>query len=258
MPNGGKITLRIENTDLDETYASMNQASKPGPYLSISVNDTGMGIPPNIRDRIFEPFFTTKDIGKGTGLGLSTSLGIIQSHGGFINVLSDVGRGSTFKLYIPANTGEAVAAPAASKRAGLPRGHNELILVVDDEQPILNVAKSTLERFGYRVAVATNGAAAVSIYALQRESIAVVVTDMAMPIMDGPAMAVALKAINPDVKIIGSSGMDAGSGLSAAAIAGVSEFIPKPYSAETLLRAIARAIGHTDGTQKPADRGAAP
>jgi PAS domain S-box-containing protein len=251
MPNGGKITLRLQNTVVDETYSSMNHGSKPGPYLSISVTDTGSGIPPNIRDRIFEPFFTTKDIGKGTGLGLSTSLGIVQSHGGFINVSSDMGKGSTFKIYIPANAATAVVAPPAVKPPGLPRGHNELILVVDDEQPILNVAKSTLERFGYRVVVATNGAAAVSTYALQRDSIAVVVTDMAMPIMDGPAMAVALKAINPDVKIIGSSGMDGGSGLSAAANVGVSEFIPKPYSAETLLRAIARAVGGPDNPQAP-------
>jgi two-component system cell cycle sensor histidine kinase/response regulator CckA len=241
MPNGGKITLRLENTVLDETYSSMNHGSKPGSYLAISVTDTGMGIPAQIRDRIFEPFFTTKDIGKGTGLGLSTSLGIVQSHGGFINVISDVGKGSTFRIFLPANAVSATPAPVAPKAAGLPRGHNELILVVDDEQPILNVAKSTLERFGYRVVVATNGAAAVSTYALQRESIAVVVTDMAMPIMDGPAMAVALKAINPDVKIIGSSGMD-GAGMTAAANVGVKEFIPKPYSAETLLKAIARAI----------------
>jgi PAS domain S-box-containing protein len=252
MPNGGKITLRFENTVLDETFCAMNQGSKPGAYLAISVTDTGTGIAPNIRDRIFEPFFTTKDIGKGTGLGLSTSLGIIQSHGGFINVSSEVGRGSTFRIYVPANAASVVEEPAvAAKRPGLPRGHNELILVVDDEQPILNVAKSTLERFGYRVVVAANGAAAVSIYALQRDSIAVVVTDMAMPIMDGPAMAVALKAINPDVRIIGSSGMDGGSGLSAAANAGVSEFIPKPYSAETLLMAIARAIGNGDGALRP-------
>jgi len=258
MPNGGKITLRIENTVLDETYCVMNHGSKPGSHLAISVADTGTGIAPSIRDRIFEPFFTTKDIGKGTGLGLSTSLGIIQSHGGFINVSSDVGRGSTFRIYLPANAASATQEPAAAKRPGLPRGHNELILVVDDEQPILNVAKSTLERFGYRVVVAANGAAAVSIYALQRDSIAVVVTDMAMPIMDGPAMAVALKAINPDVRIIGSSGMDGGSGLSAAANAGVSEFIPKPYSAETLLKAIARAIGNGEEAQRPGEAAGLP
>jgi two-component system, cell cycle sensor histidine kinase and response regulator CckA len=258
LPNGGKIVLKIENTVLDETYASMNQGSKPGPYLVISVTDNGTGMPPNVRERIFEPFFTTKDIGKGTGLGLSTSLGIIQSHGGFINVTSDMGKGSTFKIYIPANPVAAAAAPSAAKRAGPPRGHNELILIVDDEQPILNVAKSTLERFGYRAVVAMNGAAAVSIYALQRESIAVVVTDMAMPIMDGPAMAVALKAINPDVKIIGSSGMDGGGGLTAAANVGVKEFIPKPYSAETLLRAIARVLGNAEGEPERVKPGVVP
>ena len=247
MPNGGKITLRIENAVLDETYSSTNQGSKPGTYVAISVSDSGTGIPQAIRDRIFEPFFTTKEIGKGTGLGLSTSMGIVQSHGGFINVSSEIGRGSTFKIYLPANAAQKPSEPVAAKKPGLPRGHNELILIVDDEQPILNVAKSTLERFGYRVMVATNGAAAVSIYALQRESIAVVVTDMAMPIMDGPAMAVALKAINPDVKIIGSSGMDGGGGLTAAANVGVREFIPKPYSAETLLKAIARVIGADAG-----------
>ena len=116
------------------------------------------------------------------------------------------------------------------------------ILIVDDEEPILNVAKVTLERFGYRVMTATNGAAAVSTYALHREAIAVVVTDMAMPIMDGPAMVVALKSINPDVKIIGSSGLDGGGGLAAASKVGVAEFISKPYSAETILSAIARVV----------------
>jgi PAS domain S-box-containing protein len=242
MPNGGKITVQVDNAVLDETFASMNEGSKPGAHLVISVSDTGSGIQASLRDRIFEPFFTTKEIGKGTGLGLSTSLGIVRSHGGFINVSSDVGKGSTFKIYLPANAERQAAAPAAPKKAGLPRGHHELVMVVDDEQPILDVAKATLERFGYRVVVAANGAAAVSTYALQRDEIAVVLTDMAMPIMDGPAMAVALKAIKPDVKIIGSSGMGGG-GTPAAAHAGVTEFISKPYSAETLLRTIARVIG---------------
>jgi PAS domain S-box-containing protein len=246
MPNGGKITLEIENTVLDETFASMNPGSKPGPHLVISVSDTGSGIPNSIRDRIFEPFFTTKDIGKGTGLGLSTSLGIVQSHGGFINLQSEVGKGSTFKIFLPANIGTAAKDSVIAKKRGLPRGHNELILVVDDEEPILNVAKSTLERFGYRVAIAMNGAAAVSIYALERESIAAVLTDMAMPIMDGPAMAVALRAINPKVKIIGSSGLGTSGGSSIATHAGVVEFIPKPYTAETMLRTIARVLGHAE------------
>ena len=247
MPNGGKIVVGIENAVVDETFASMNLGAKPGPHVVISVSDTGTGIPVGVRDRIFEPFFTTKALGKGTGLGLSTSLGIVQSHGGFINVSTDIGKGSTFKIYLPAVEFDAPADPAPAKRAGLPKGCNELIMVVDDEAPILSVAKSTLERFGYRVVTATNGAAAVSEYAQRRDEIAVVLTDMSMPIMDGPAMAVALRAINPSVKIIGSSGMDGGTGPTAAINAGVREFIPKPYSAETLLKAIARAMGRADG-----------
>ncbi len=248
MPTGGRITLQIENVVLDETYASMNSGSKPGPYLVISVSDTGTGIPAKIRDRIFEPFFTTKDLGRGTGLGLSTSLGIVQSHGGFINLSSEMGKGSIFKIYLPANTEDAAKEKAAAKASELPRGHNELILVVDDEAPILNVAKTTLERFGYRVMVASNGAEAVSLYALQREAIAAVLTDMSMPIMDGPTMAVALRAINPAVKIIGSSGLGASGGPSGAANVGVTEFITKPYTADMLLTSIARVIKGDSGS----------
>jgi PAS domain S-box-containing protein len=250
MPNGGTITLRIDNTMLDETYSSMNPEAKPGPYVAISVADTGTGIPANIRDRIFEPFFTTKDIGKGTGLGLSTSLGIVQNHGGFITVASDMGKGSTFKIYLPANVIFTAAEPA-EKRPAPQHGHGELVLVVDDEESILEVAKSTLECFGYRVVTAQNGAVAVSAYVRHMPSVAVVVTDMSMPVMDGPALVVALRSINPAVRIIGSSGLDEG-GIAAAAKAGIREFIPKPFSAETMLRTIARVL------DRDPDRGPAP
>ena len=250
MPNGGTIALRIDNMVLDETYSIMNPEAKPGPYVAISVADTGTGIPANIRDRIFEPFFTTKDIGKGTGLGLSTSLGIVQNHGGFITVASDMGKGSTFKIYIPANVIFAAAEPAVKQPEPL-HGNGELVLVVDDEEPILEVARSTLERFGYRVETALNGATAVSAYVRNMASVAVVITDMAMPIMDGPALVVALKAINPAVRIIGSSGLEEG-GISEAAKAGIREFIPKPFSAETMLRTIARVL------QRDADKGPGP
>ncbi len=249
MPGGGKITLRIKNETVDETFASMNRGAQHGPYVEISVADTGMGMPAEVRDRIFEPFFTTKDVGKGTGLGLSTSLGIVQSHGGFMGVASNLGKGSTFRVYLPATHSSATSVEERNLQQGLPRGHNELILVVDDEPPILDVAKSTLESFGYRVVVASNGAEAVSTYAIEREAIAVVLTDMAMPIMDGPAMIVALRAINPAVKIIGSSGLNGPSALTASRMSGVCEFVPKPYSAGTLLNAIARAIG---GAPEPA------
>jgi CheY-like chemotaxis protein len=222
--------------------SAANPGSKPGPHVAMSVSDTGSGIPEGIRERIFEPFFTTKDIGKGTGLGLSTSLGIVQSHGGFITVASELGKGSTFRIHLPACPEPPALLSEAPKPPGMPRGHNELILVVDDEEPILNVARTMLERFGYRVVTATNGAAAVSLYALHRDTIAAVVTDMAMPIMDGPAMAIALRAINPAIRIIGSSGLGASGGSSVAAGAGVTDFIAKPYTAETLLKTIARVL----------------
>jgi PAS domain S-box-containing protein len=244
MPTGGKLSLRMENQTVDSTYAGMQQLSSPGPYVAISVSDTGTGIPLAIRERIFEPFFTTKDIGKGTGLGLSTTLAIVKSHGGFIDLRSEEGRGTTFLLYFPASSAPvSVDAPGAAKR-GLPLGDNELVLIVDDEVLIREIARNTLERFGYRVLLAQNGTEAVALYALHRTDIAVVVTDMAMPVMDGPATILALRTINPDVKIVGSSGQGTSSVMKTgkSGSAGLSYFIPKPYTAETLLHTLAKIL----------------
>jgi PAS domain S-box-containing protein len=242
MPEGGILKVTMENAVLDEIYAGMNPDSKPGTYVVVSVTDTGTGIPPAVRERIFEPFFTTKEVGKGTGLGLSTSMAIVKSHGGFINLYSEIGKGSTFKVYLPANTTPQAAETTAIGQTQLPRGNGELILLVDDEEPIRRVAQKTLERFGYHVLLAANGAEAISLYAQQRKKIAVVLTDMAMPIMDGPATIIALKAMNPDVKIIGSSGLAANGGVAKAMDAGVKHFIPKPYTAETMLNTIAKVL----------------
>jgi CheY-like chemotaxis protein len=253
MPAGGQLSLRMENHTLDTTFAGMHNLSNPGPYVMIAVKDTGTGIPAAIRERIFEPFFTTKDIGKGTGLGLSTTLAIVKSHGGFIDLRSEEGRGTTFMLYFPASsTPITVDAPGAAQR-GLPLGDNELILVVDDEALIREVARSTLERFGYRVLQAQNGTEAVALYALHRTDIAVVVTDMAMPVMDGPATILALRTINPDVRIIGSSGQGTLSQMTTGKsnAAGLTYFIPKPYTAETLLRTLAKVLNKGSNPPMP-------
>jgi CheY-like chemotaxis protein len=236
MPSGGVLTIRAGNIVLDDVYAGMNPDARAGAYVVIEVQDTGGGISPDDRDRIFEPFFTTKKVGEGTGLGLSTTLGIVKSHGGFINLYSEVGRGSTFKVYIPAITDEASAEERASTQVGLPRGHGETILVVDDERAVREVAQRTLQRFGYRVMLASHGAEAVALYAQHRDRIAAVLTDMAMPIMDGPALIVALRAMDPAVRIIASSGLDTNGAVARATGAGVHHFAPKPYTAETLLR----------------------
>ena len=248
MPDGGRLTFTLQNHAIDPVYAGLNPEARPGPNVLIQVTDTGTGIGKEIIDRIFDPFFTTKAHGQGTGLGLSTTLGIVKSHGGFINVYSEPDHGTTFKIYLPANASAEQSEHRAVIQDGLPRGRNELILFVDDEELIAAVVKKTLERHGYRVLTAANGAEAVSLYAAQGRDIAAVITDMHMPIMDGPATIIALQSMNPGVKIIGSSGLAANGGVAKAASSGVRHFVPKPYTAEKILRTLRDILdGGDDG-----------
>jgi len=241
MPAGGQLSIRAENTLLDENYARMHLEAKPGKFVMVTVADTGTGMPPEIIGRIFEPFFTTKEITKGTGLGLSTALTIVRSHGGFVNVYSEPGKGTQFTVYLPAlETAEAEA--AEKKQPELPVGHGELILVVDDEESIRQITKGTLETFGYKVLVASDGTEALALYAENRERVKVVLTDMMMPFMDGPATIRALRKLNPQVKIIAASGLAANEKSAEASSAGVELFLPKPYTAEKLLKALANVL----------------
>ncbi|MBI3651650.1 MAG: PAS domain S-box protein [Acidobacteria bacterium] len=241
MPEGGKIKITLDNRTFDENYARMHLEAQPGRYVVIVVEDNGIGIAAPLLDRIFEPFFTTKEQGKGTGLGLSTVLGIVKSHGGFINVYSEVGRGTTFKLYFPAS--EAGLAKGWLEEAPeLPLGNGEVILVVDDEESIREVTKSTLQAFGYAVLTAGDGTEAVALYAQNRDTIKVVLTDMMMPFMDGPATIRALRKMDAQVKFIASSGLtDNGKSYEAADL-GVKIFLNKPYTAEKLLQALAEIL----------------
>ncbi len=251
MPTGGTLGITLENVVLDETYTAMTTDSHPGPYVMVRLQDTGMGIAPEIQDRIFEPFFTTKGVGKGTGLGLATTLGIIRSHGGFINVYSEVGKGTKFKVYLPAEATQAEVEEEATGRTPLPRGNGELILVVDDEAAISRIVQSTLERFGYRVVQASNGVEALAVYREGGDRIAVVLTDMAMPLMDGPALILALMEINPRVRIIGSSGLASNGGVARAMGAGVRHFVPKPYTAGVMLKVLREILeGSSEGPVK--------
>lgn len=242
MPLGGLLTIALEPTVVDEVYAEMHLDARPGAYLLLRVEDTGTGMTPEILERMFEPFFTTKDIGKGTGLGLSTVHAIVRGHRGFINVYSEVGKGTRFRIYLPANPPESQRAEVAEAQVRLPRGHGELILIVDDEELIRNVASRTLERNGYRTLTAANGAEAIAAFVTHREEIALVLTDMAMPVMDGPATIVALRAMEPRLRIIGSSGLNANGNVVRAMDAGVRHFVPKPYTTEGLLRVLHRAL----------------
>ena len=241
MPSGGKLTIKADNVEIDDNYARMNLEAKAGRFVQITIADSGSGIPPNIINRIFEPFFTTKEYGKGTGLGLSTALGIVKSHGGFINVYSEPGLGTEFKIHLPAvETGFAgVADLAAAPLAG--RG--ELILVVDDEIAIREIAKGTLEAYGYRALTAADGTEAIALYAQHKGEIEVVLTDMMMPYMDGLATIRALQKLNPQVKIIASSGLAENAKAIEAGNAGVKTFLTKPYTAGKLMEALAEVLG---------------
>ncbi|MGH8752081.1 MAG: AAA family ATPase, partial [Burkholderiales bacterium] len=210
MPNGGVLKIGAENLMLDESYARMHADARPGPYVVITVADSGSGIAPELQERIFEPFFTTKEIGRGTGLGLSTAVGIVKGHGGFFTVYSEPGKGSKFKVYLPAL--QSSAAREAEEKRELPAGNGELILVIDDEGAIREVTKTTLEAHGYQVLTAGDGTEALALYAKRNDAIKVVLTDLMMPYMDGAATVRALEKMNPQVKIILSSGMPANTG----------------------------------------------
>ena len=252
MPDGGRLTIAVRNRVFDDTYAAMNRGVAAGRYVEIEVSDTGCGIPAHLRDRVFEPFFTTKEIGKGTGLGLSTVIGIVRSHGGFVNVYSEVGKGTSFRVCLPAREDTmARGLPHGAVGEPLPRGNGELVLVVDDEASILHITRQTLEAFGYRALTAEDGAQAIGLFALHREDIAAVVTDMMMPVMDGLALIAALRRIDPDVRVIASSGLNANGHVARLAHADVEHFLAKPYSAEELLQTLRAVLASADAPRRP-------
>ncbi|MFN6539217.1 MAG: response regulator [Nostoc sp. EkiNYC01] len=239
MPNGGILRISAENLLIDENYARMNLEAKVGPYTVITVSDNGVGIPSEILDRIFEPFYTTKDVGQGTGLGLSTALGIIKSHGGFVNVYSEPGSGTSFKVYLPAVGGMETF---TIENLIPETGNGELILVVDDEVAIQEITKSSLEAHNYKTLIAGDGIEAIAIYAKNIDKISAVLIDIMLPSLDGLTAIRTLKKINPEVKIIASSGLMSDRKLSAVTEAGVNTFLSKPYTVKELLVCLQKVL----------------
>jgi PAS domain S-box-containing protein len=205
-PDGGQLILEASNLLIDAEMAETLPESTVGPHIVISINDTGVGIPKDIQKKIFDPFFTTKPLGKGTGLGLSIVFGIVKDHKGFIQIESEVGQGTIFKIYLPAVPKRSEETQKLRPATLLKRGNGELLLLVDDEVAILDLNKQVLEMAGYRTLTASNGAEAIEVFTRHQNEIKLVLTDMMMPIMDGAVAIRTIKSIRPQVRIIASTG----------------------------------------------------
>ena len=238
MPGGGDLYLETSNVTLDEIYTRLHSIN-PGNYVKISVTDNGTGMDQATQRRIFEPFFTTKGMGLGTGLGLASAYGIIKNHGGIINVYSEVGRGTTFTIYLPASTRaifEEKIIPAEAKKS------TESVLIVDDQDMILAVARDMLKALGYKVFTAQGGKEALAIYNENKKSIDVVILDMIMPSMSGGETFDKLKAINPDVRVILSSGYSINGQATEIMQRGCNGFIQKPFNIKELSQKIREVL----------------
>lgn len=241
MPAGGELEINAEDVKID-TSSHLSQDLQPGTYIKIKVSDTGSGIPPKHLREIFQPFFTTKETGKGTGLGLSIVQSIVKNHGGYIDVESEVGKGTQFSVYLPASRSMA-RSEAETKTASLPVGKGETILIVDDEDSIRDIMKEALETQGYRVATARDGAEALAVLKKSPDGIEVIVTDLLMPIMDGATLLRLLKAMPMTVPVIIMSGTHEKSDARTS-LEGLEYFaiLEKPYSVDSLLQTVDSAL----------------
>jgi PAS domain S-box-containing protein len=240
MPSGGRLDLSAENIVIDDLAAATIEGARAGAFVVMQVKDTGTGIPPDLLKRIWEPFFTTKEATKGSGLGLSTVLGIVSEHQGFVTLKTEVGRGTTFRVHLPAAlTGPEKAGTATPFNA--PRGNGELILVVDDEPDVREVTSAILAHHGYRVLTAGDGAEAVTLLAPRSTEVKLVVTDLQMPHLDGASLASVVRRLNPAIRILVMSGMDSARTSEAIQrIAGT--FLAKPFKSDELLAAVSTLL----------------
>lgn len=233
MPRGGQLQLSVENFDVDARLVGATPGAALGPHVLLQVTDTGSGIPPEALGKIFDPFFTTKSKGSGTGLGLSTAAGIVHSHGGFVQVESEPGR-TRFRIFLPAKEAREIT-HTTERDTLVPRGRGQTILVVDDEAAIREVAEVVLTNHGYHVLVAEDGPTALAIYSQQIGHVAAVLTDLAMPVMSGAVLVRALRRIDPEIKILVSTGRSEELEIAEVSLLGIEALLAKPYTTRDLL-----------------------
>ena len=251
MPEGGRLILETENVCLDDAYCHAHDWTRPGQYVRLSVTDTGCGMDADTLSHVFEPFFTTKVVGKGTGLGLSTGYGIVKPHDGFIHAYSEVGKGTTFRIYL--HGVEQMPAGSHDRRPELAKGGTETVLLAEDEELVRGLAKRILENAGYEVLTAADGNEAPRMYRENADKVDLLLLDVVMPQLGGGAVYNAMRETTPSVRCLFASGYtenaihtsfitEAASCRPAADLdAGVS-LIQKPYHPNDLLRAVRRVL----------------
>ena len=238
MPKGGVLSFKTENRYIDEEYSRGFPEFKPGNYVKISITDSGMGIPESIRGNIFEPFFTTKGEGKGTGLGLATVYGIVKNHGGHINFSSKTKQGTTFNIYLPSS---GKLEPQIKRKVEIVKG-NATILIVDDENFVIKLTENMLKKLGYKVYTAESGKKTVEIYKKKKNDIDLVLLDMIMPDMDGKQTFAELKKIDPDVRVLLSSGYSKNDKAEKIIKEGALGFVQKPYTFQELSEIVSKTL----------------
>jgi CheY-like chemotaxis protein len=233
MPRGGKLTIETANLEFDESYVHEHPIVGHGPYVMLAVTDSGTGMDRDTQKRIFEPFFTTKEKGKGTGLGLSTVYGIVKQSGGYIWVYSEVGQGTTFKIYLPRVDAAAASVGTAKVETELSQGE-ETILTVEDDTPIRRLISDTLRSRGYRVLEASNGDEALGTAGGHTEPIQLLLTDLVMPGMSGRVLAERMATLHPEAKVLYMSGYTDDAVIRHGGLEPGTAFLQKPFSPNTL------------------------
>src|SRR5436190_359444 len=242
MPNGGKLTLETGNVELDEVYATDHYPARAGPFVLLAVSDTGIGMSDETQAHMFEPFFTTKEKGKGTGLGLATVYGIIKQSGGFIWVYSEVGQGTTFKLYLPRVEELAERASEPAQLPARPPRGTETVLVVEDEAPVRSVARQVLERHGYTVLEAPSAEAALDLAARYSGAIHLLLTDVVMPGLNGRQLASRLADLRPDARVIFMSGYTDEAVTRHGVLEPGSAYVQKPFTPDAIVRRVREVL----------------
>jgi CheY-like chemotaxis protein len=243
MQFGGKLIISLQPLTVDEPYVRSHPEARTGAYVLLRVTDTGCGMDPATLNRIFEPFFTTKDVGKGTGLGLATVYGIVKLHEGWVEVSSEVGKGTTFSIYLPASKEVAQKSKKADALVAPVRGGSETILLVEDESSVLKMGRIILQDLGYQVLEAATGNEAIDVWQKNQGSVHLLLTDMVMPEeMSGIDLAQKLRAQRPELKILFTSGYSVGDLDTDFIRQGGGAFLQKPYTRFTLAKAVRESL----------------